>query len=324
MLEAVGLPTRILHEFLQFRKNCCIADYIHLLRKSNVGVLTSDDERYPQRLRAIPDAPFVLYVTGKKSNEVWDIANAVAVVGTRKMTAYGRAVTKQLVTDLVAQGFTIVSGMALGIDAVAHQTALDVGGRTIAVLGCGVNVIAPAWNSGLYHQIVHCGQGAVMSEMPLSHRPGKGLFPARNRIISGLSLGVIVVEGAQTSGALITAKFAAEQGREVMAVPGPVTSLYSDGPAVLLKQGATLVRNGTDVIEALGMTARPERTRSGSTPSDPLTQRLLQSLANGACSIDDLVIRSRERTEDVLAALTILELQGVVVQISSQTYSLTQ
>ncbi len=324
MLKTVGLPDRVLREFLHFRSTCSIPDCIRQLRALNVGILTSDDDRYPPHLKKISDAPFVLYVLGKKSESAWDVSRSVAVVGTRKVTDYGRSVTKQLVGDLVAQGFTIVSGMAMGVDAVAHQTAMDLGGRTIAVLGCGVNVIAPAWNTDLYHRIITGGQGAVMSEMPLSHRPGKGLFPARNRIISGLSLGVVVIEGSRTSGALITARYAAEQGREVMAVPGPVTSVYSDGPALLLKQGATLVRNGEDVLEAFGLTPRPDRTRVGVSPQTPIARDILRVLGDGQYSVDDLVTRTSQSAEEILATLTLLELQGFVVQTGPHLYNLTR
>jgi DNA processing protein len=204
--------------------------------------------RYPRLLKEIPDPPVLLYVrgTGSKIN----LEKTIAVVGTRHVTAYGREVTIRLVKDLVARGFTIVSGLAYGVDAIAHQTAIETGGKTIAVLGCGIDIIAPARNTDLYWRIIH-GNGAVVSEVPPGIRPDKKKFVTRNRIISGLSLGVLVTEGARQSGSLITANYASEQGREVFAVPGPVTSRYSGAASFLLKNGAKLVESVDDIIEEL-------------------------------------------------------------------------
>ena len=175
-------------------------------------VLTLADSRYPRLLKEIPDPPAVLYVrgTGSKIN----LDKTIAVVGTRHVTTYGREITKKLVTDLVICGYTIVSGLAYGVDAVAHQAAIDAGGKTIAVLGCGIDIIAPPSNTDLYWRIVR-GYGAVVSEVPPGVRTDKQRFVTRNRIISGLSLGVLVTEGARQSGSLITANYAASQGREV-------------------------------------------------------------------------------------------------------------
>ena len=159
--------------------------------------------------------------------------------------------TRLLVAGLVRYGFTIVSGLAYGVDAVAHKTAIDNGGKTIAVVGCGIDIIAPASNARLYQLIAEEGYGAIVSEMPLGMRPNKRLFPVRNRIISGLSLGIVVTEGAHDSGALITARYAGEQGREVFAVPGPITSPYSKGPLKLIKNGSKLVESVEDIIEEL-------------------------------------------------------------------------
>lgn len=174
----------------------------------------------------------------------------MAVVGTRQMTTYGKAVTEKLVGELVIHGFTIVSGMALGIDAAAHWAAIKAGGKTIAVLGCGIDIIAPRGNSRLYWQIVKSG-GIIVSEIPPGMITPKAQFVTRNRIISGLSLGVVVVEGDEHSGALITARYAAVQGREVFAVPGPITSIYSRAGAILLKNGAKLVESVDDIIEEM-------------------------------------------------------------------------
>lgn len=238
-------------KFIHFRKTFDLDEYLEKLGHLHVSVLTLSDPKYPKLLKEISDPPFLLYVRGKNTGEPINLNKTIAVVGTRKITPYGQEVTRKLVGGLVAHGFTIVSGLAYGVDAVAHQAAIDAGGKTIAVLGCGIDIIAPAGNATLYRMIGEEGFGAIVSEMPLSVRPDKELFIARNRIISGLSLGVVVTEGAGRSGTLITARYAAGQGREVFAVPGPITSLYSQGPARLIKQGAKLVERVEDILEEL-------------------------------------------------------------------------
>lgn len=262
-LLSVNLPHTLVSSFMQFRKLFSLEEYERDLQKKHVGVLPNTDPRYPKLLSAIDDAPFLLYVKGtpsfavtsdgKKILQPINMERTIAVVGTRKPTAYGLAVTETLVKDLVAAGCTIVSGMAYGIDAAAHKTAIRENGKTIAVLGCGVDICAPAANRYIYDRCSRGGCGAVVSEMPLGLRPSKGLFPARNRIVSGLSLAVVVVEGTDESGALITARNAAEQGRDVFAVPGPVTSSMSKGPAKLLKAGAQVAESADDILSSLGL-----------------------------------------------------------------------
>jgi len=230
--------------------------YIRKLHALHVSVIPCTSSRYPALLKEIPDYPKLLYVRGKKPDVPLRMDRTIGVVGTREVTSYGAEVTRRLVTGLVSNGFTIVSGLARGVDAIAHQTAIDAGGNTIAVLGCGIDIIAPPCNARLYYRIIH-GGGAIVSEVPLSVRPNKQQFTTRNRIISGLSLGVVVIEGAENSGTLITAGYAGEQGREVFAVPGPITSVYSQGPARLLKNGAKLVESVTDIIDELGIEKLP-------------------------------------------------------------------
>lgn len=248
-LTKTGLGDKLVRSFDQFRNSFDCGKYQKQLYDSHIGALTIDDTRYPKLLKEIVDPPFLLYVKGKKTDKPIHMEKTIAVVGTRKATSYGISITKQLVRDLVAAGFTIVSGMAYGIDAVAHETAIDCGGKTIAVLGCGVDIIAPYSNAHIYRKLSEEGFGAVVSEMPLGLKPEKGLFVARNRIISGLSKGVVVIEGEKDSGTLITARNAGEQGRDVFAVPGPITSTTSRGPATLLKNGAILVESVHDILE---------------------------------------------------------------------------
>lgn len=208
--------------------------------------LEKSDPRYPELLKEIPDPPDILYVRGTGAKI--DLTRTIAVVGARRNTRYGAFMAKRIVTGLVSHGITIVSGMAIGIDTVVHSTAIECGGKTIAVLGCGVDIIAPVRNARLYWDIVR-GSGAVVSEIPDGVRPDKKRFVTRNRIISGLSLGVVVIEGTEKSGTLLTAAYAAAQGRDVFALPGPVTSRTSKATSILLKNGAKLVESADDILE---------------------------------------------------------------------------
>lgn len=250
-IRETHLGEKLVEQFIAFRRRFSLDDYLARLEKLGVHVLTLEDPRYPKRLAQIPDAPFVLSVKAKPTKEKLNLDRAIAIVGTRNITRYGEEVTRKIVKGLVSHGFTIVSGMAYGVDAAAHQAAIDAGGKTIAVLGCGIDIIAPPSNARLYRAMGEQGYGAIVSEMPVGIKPTKQLFVLRNRIISGLSMGVVVTEGADDSGALITARNAAEQGREVFAVPGPITSPYSRGPAKLIKAGAKLVETVEDILDEL-------------------------------------------------------------------------
>jgi len=205
-------------------------------------VLTPLDKTYPERLRKIPDPPRTLYIKGSDFSLFG--RPSIAVIGSRKNTDYGRIVTQRLVRQLVENGFVIISGMARGIDTIAHEAALESGGKTIAVLGSGIDVIYPRENGELY-QLIHL----VVSEFPPGTKPLKENFPQRNRLVAGLSNGVLVIEAAKRSGTLITARQAAEQGKEVFAVPGPITSPLSEGTAWLIKQGAKLVYSLDDILD---------------------------------------------------------------------------
>ncbi len=250
LLKKIKLGDKLSEEFDAFRKRANLAHYVQQLRERHIAALTIHDSKYPALLREIPDAPFVLYVRGYRAQKPVDLARTIAVVGTRRMTPYGNDVTQKFVGDLVKKGFTIVSGLALGVDTVAHQTAMSAGGKTIAVLGAGIDIIYPTRNASLYWKIIN-GCGAVVSEMAVGVGVDKSRFVTRNRIISGLSLGVVVIEGDDRSGSLITARYAAEQGRDVFAVPGPITSAYSRATSILLKNGAKLVESADDIVEEL-------------------------------------------------------------------------
>jgi DNA processing protein len=327
-LKKIRLGDKLTDEFDHFRKTEDIDAYIHELERLRVSVLPITNPKYPPLLKEISDAPFLLYVKGKKPDHPINLARTVAVVGTRKITHYGEDATKNIVEGLVAYGCTIVSGLAYGVDAMAHQTAIETGGKTIAVLGCGIDIIAPPCNARLYNDIAS-GAGAIVSEMPLGMRPNKGLFPARNRIISGLSLGVVVTEGADDSGALITARNAGEQGRDVFAVPGPITSPYSRGPSKLLKNGATLVESADDIIEALGLDKNKRINKSNINKrinelDTKEEKQIVTLLSDQPMHIDELMRASKLTIREVGATLTVLEMKRMVKDIGDKVYRLVE
>jgi DNA processing protein len=248
----------------------------------------------------------------------------IAVVGTRKASPYGITATEKIVTDLTLSGIVIVSGMAYGIDAAAHHAAISAGGKTIAVLGCGVDIIAPSVNADIYKKLTEEGYGAVISEMPLGLRPSKGLFPSRNRIISGLSRGVVVVEGASDSGALITARYAAEQGRDVFAVPGPITSTGSQASSLLLRQGAILTENADDVVSQLGIakSGKPSHNTKRIEWQSKDEEKVGDALSRGPLDIDELVAATGLTINTISSTLTLLEVKGIVKDTGGKVYQL--
>ncbi|MCJ7804737.1 DNA-processing protein DprA [Patescibacteria group bacterium] len=246
-LIRLGLDKKTTEKFLKFKKNINLSSSFLRLREKRIECQILADDTYPENLKKIDNPPFVLFVKGKiKASD----KKALAVVGSRRMSCYGLKVTQKLVNDLVKEKITIVSGLARGIDTMVHQTALKAGGRTIAVLGSGLENIYPPENKSLAEEIIK-GHGAVVSEFPPEQPPAPANFPARNRIIAGLSLGTLVIEGAAKSGSLITARWAAEQGKEVFAVPGPIDVVGSQAPLFLIKQGAKVVETVEDILEEL-------------------------------------------------------------------------
>lgn len=246
---------------------------------------------------------------------------AIGVVGTRKVTGYGRTVTQKFTTDLTQKGLTIVSGLARGVDTVAHTAAIEGNGRTIAVLGGGLNQIFPPENASLVERIIS-GHGAVMSEFPPDYPALAGNFPARNRIISGLSLGVLVTEAAEDSGSLITARLALEQGRDVFAVPGPVTSLLSKGPADLIKEGARLTFTAQDVLTELGINtqvATPIKT-SNSLDLTEVEKSILSCLENESKHIDEISRQLKRQVYEVSSALVKMEILGLIKNLGGGIY----
>lgn len=303
-------------KFLDFRSKFSIENYLKNLKKENVWFLTLEDKHYPTLLSKIKNPPFVLYGRGipfEKWNEE-EINRTIAVVGTRKTTQYGREVTRILGSQLSQAGFTIVSGLAIGVDAISHKTALENGNKTIAVLGCGVNCCSPTENINLYNQIIK-SQSTIVSELPLSHPPTKGSFPARNRIIAGLSLGVLVTEGGEDSGSLITADYAFKNNRKVFAVPGPITSSLSKGPYKLIQKGAKLVINADDILEELKIDSgklkvgdEKERRKGGTAEEE----EILNILQNEEMHFDDIVKRTGIKSSVLGSTLSLMEVKGII------------
>lgn len=295
------------------------------LKALGAQVLTLQDPGYPLRLRDIPYPPPVLYVQGAITPED---ETAVAIVGTRAASYYGARTCRTFARELARQGVTVVSGLARGIDTYAHLGALEAGGRTLAVLGCGLDIIYPPENRELYRRIA--AQGALITEYPPGAPPEPHHFPARNRLISGLALGVLVVEAGLKSGAHITAHCALEQGREVFAIPGPVSSPTSQGPHRLIQQGAKLVHHVEDIlVELAGTGARsPSKTPAPATravtppPLFRLDDPLLPLLGSEPLQLEELVQAARLPAAEVLSRLTLLELQGLVRELPGKCYVL--
>ena len=275
---------------------------------------------YPSRLKEIYDYPPVLYVKG---NLLPEDELSVAVVGTRKPTVYGRQVTEELVTELSRNRITIASGPARGIDTIAHHTALKNGGRTIAVMGCGVNVIYPSENTALAKQILE--NGALISECAIDAGPRPENFPRRNRILSGLTLGTLVTEAGEGSGALITADYALEQNREVFAVPGSILSPQSAGTNRLIQQGAKLVRTAFDIMEELNVRAVAGQFEFKEVlPDNDMEKQLLKFLGVEPVHIDEVCRASGLPTSTVSSTLAMMELKGMVKQSGGMNYSLSR
>jgi DNA processing protein len=281
------------------------------IERLNLTLLRIDEPDYPERLKTIHDPPPLLVVYGQLTAAD---RMSVAIVGTRSATSYGKVIAEKLSSDLARRGVTVVSGLARGVDTAAHHGALSVNGRTIAVCGCGVDIVYPTENKDLRDKISQ--SGAVISEFPLSSSPEFWHFPARNRVISGLSLGVVVVEAPENSGAMITADVAAEQGREVFAVPGNVNSGKSKGCHRLIKDGAKLVETVEDIISELGLVAEPrEETAPPKQPSLPLTPietRVYQVVTLQQKHVDDITREAALPVAQANAVLLQLEIKGLV------------
>lgn len=315
-LAAAGLNQKLTWQLIQKRERTDLDQLVITLRESGIKVFYWDHPNYPERLRLIPQSPFVIYLHGDLVNEdIW----GVAIVGTRRYSDYGRQVTEELARMLAGCGITVVSGLARGIDGIAHQAALEAGGRTLAVLGSGIDKIYPPEHQKLAERIIT--RGALISDYPLGTPPDGSNFPPRNRIISGLSRIIVVIEAGMKSGALITAGYAAEQGKEVFAVPGKITSPVSKGANLLIKQGAHPLLSVQDVLDQLNMTLVSEQRAIQKTlPSDPREALLFQAVGDEPQHVDDISTLVHLPIEEVTSTLALMELKGMVRKTFGMKY----
>lgn len=319
-LMAAGLDAKAIAALREARKVIVPDAEVAQLHKAGATALTWDDPHYPKLLREVADPPPVLFIKGAITDAD---AFAISIVGTRSATVYGREVAEMLAGDMARNQITVVSGMARGIDTAAHQAALKAGGRTIAVLGCGVDVVYPPEHRRLAQQIAE--QGAIVSDYPIGTPPDAANFPPRNRIISGLSLGVVVIEADERSGALITTEFAAEQGRDVFAVPGNIFNKSSRGPNKLIQQGAKVVLDTQSVLEELNLNMVAVQAEiQAALPDDPIERTIYGRLTHEPTEVNDLVRALDLPAEAVTTALTLMELKGMVRQASGTSYVLVR
>jgi len=319
-LKHAGLDSHSVHAITSWQPKISLEAEMEKLDSYSVKALNCNDSNYPSRLKEIYDYPPLLYIRGSLLPEDdW----CLAVVGTRRATVYGRQVTEEIVTDLAQSKITIASGLAKGIDSVAHNAALAAGGRSIAVFACGLDIVYPAENTNLARSIIQ--QGALISEYPLGTRPRADNFPRRNRIMSGLSLGVLVTEADETSGAMITAHLALEQNREVFAIPGSVLSPASRGTNYLIQEGAKLVRDYTDILEELNLTAVAHQMEMREViPASDTESLLLKQLSAEPIHIDEVCRTSGLPVSTVSSTLAMMELKGLVKQIGPMNYVLAR
>jgi len=321
LLAVKGLSTEKADNIANFRLWDMVEKILKVTEKKGIKVVGYQDSCYPDVLREVDGAPIVLY---QKGDYLPEDRFGIAVVGSRKHTEYGGMVTRRISAELSSSGFTIISGMARGIDTLSHTSALAAGGRTIAVLGSGLDVYYPAENRGLIERVA--SSGCAISEFPPGTMPNRENFPMRNRLISGLSLGVLVIEATSDSGSLITAKYALDQNKEVFAVPGNITSRNSDGTNGLIKEGARMVLSAADIVEELAPVLKGFIKKSGSLPAADLSEeeRAVCDLLTGEPKHIDLL--SREvvlPVQRILDLLLSLELKGVVRQSSGKRFYLS-
>src|SRR3972149_2724048 len=315
-LVAAGISPKLAERVIQVKNSVNLDEVLAQAEKNHIRILTWDDAEYPDHLKEIDQPPPVLYLRGEITPEdSW----SVAIVGTRAVTPYGRQVTEELATVLAHNGVTIVSGLARGVDAVAHSAAIKAGGRTLAVLGSGVDKIYPPEHRSLAEKIM--SQGAVNSDYAPGTPPDSTNFPPRNRIISGLSMAVVVVEAGQNSGALITAAFAADQGREVFAVPGNINAPHSRGTNRLIQDGAHPLLDPQEILEVLELNMVTEqRAARVVLPAGAIEAQLFGALGREPLHIDEIRARTDIPIDQVTATLPLMELKGMVRQVGGMHY----
>ena len=315
-LLAAGLGAKLVEKVIQIRATMDLEKIMSRILAQGIQILTWEDEGYPRRLKEIDQPPPVLYVRGKLTPEdTW----AVAVVGTRRVSAYGRQVAEELAAFLAHNGITVVSGLARGVDSIAHNAALQVGGRTIAVLGSGVDRIYPPEHAQLAEKTI--ASGALLSDYAPGTPPDALNFPPRNRIISGISMATVVVEAGDTSGALITAQFAIDQGREVFAVPGTIYAPQSKGTNRLIAQGAHPLLSMQDILNVLNLRRVTEQAEVRRVlPGNEIEEKLMSVLTHEPLLMDEIRIKTGLPIERVSATLVMMELKGLVRQVGGMNY----
>ena len=315
-LRSSELPAPVIDALLDVRAAVDLEQIWAQIQSKGINLVTLQDENYPARLRQIDQPPPVLYTLGELNvQDEW----AVAIVGTRRQTHYGRQATEELAAFLAQNGVTVVSGLARGIDSTAHRAALDAGGRTIAVLGSGVDQIYPAENRGLALEMAE--RGAVLSDYALGTPPEASNFPPRNRIIAGLSIAVVVVEAGERSGARITANFALEQGREVFAVPGNIFSPQSQGTNRLIRDGAHPLLAPQDLLEVLNLSMVTEHQKARVVlPANAVEAAIFEVLGHEPVHVDQIGQQAKLPIEQISATLTLMELKGMVRQVGGMRY----
>ena len=321
-LQKIGWDENLINDFIVWR-NKTNPDYIEkILLQENINCLTTTDIDYPSLLKEIYDPPFCLFVRGQlKADDLY-----FAIVGTRKFSSYGEQVTEELTSALSQAGINIVSGLALGIDGIAHNVVLKNQGKTIAVLGAGIDRkhIYPSSHYNLSEEIIANG-GGVISEYPPGALPSHFTFPRRNRIIAGMSLGVLVIEAGETSGALITAQCALDNNREVFAVPHNITSTYGIGPNNLIKNGAHPITKAEDIIEILNLQELKKFAENKAIiPDSPIEAELLKYLSREPIHIDQLIKQSKLSSPTVMGTLTMMEMKGKIRNLGAMMYVLTR
>jgi len=314
-----GLEENIAFEFLTWKDKHPTEKIFENLAKENIETVCLDDSNYPKLLSEITDPPHTLFYRGILPP---DEQPSLAVVGTRRLTAYGKMVCEDLVTPLASQGIVIVSGLALGIDGVAHAAAIDAHGITVAVLGTGINRqnVYPEAHKNLSQKIIDCG-GAILSEYPPGFGPSQYSFPARNRIIAGLSLGTLVIEAPIKSGALITARCALDYNREVMCVPHAITSLTGVGPNNLIKFGAKMVTEPNDILEALNLqTIKQTIPTDQPTGANETENKILNCLSKEPKNINQIILESSLNSSTVSSTLVLMEIKGLIKNVGGMNY----
>lgn len=338
LVDKFGSPERVFRADKEEISDCCgsgqkiydaissfsqwdkAEEEVRRIERSGYKIVSITDSQYPRNLINIYDPPSVLYLSGNLSESD---SFSLAVVGSRLCDSYGRKITRKIVSGLCENNITVVSGLARGVDAVAHRTCLENKSRTLAVLGCGIDIRYPAENKKLYDEIPQ--NGGILSEFRLGSSPDAGNFPKRNRIISGLSLGVLVVQASRRSGSLITAKYAVEQNREVFAIPGNITSELSSGTSKLLKSGAKLVESVNDIFEEIldfrGLVYTSDEPRASETTEINETEKVILSTLKGVPKhIDEIAVQLNLDTKTVLTILLELELKELVEQLPGKYF----